>query len=255
MSDAPDRPLVVMPTTSLLESGIDRGPVTYLDSRYTRWIEREGMTSVLVSPAHDDDSVRRLVGLAHGLALAGGEDLHPSAFGEEADPRLGVVNGPRDRLERMALDIASEADLPVLALCRGMQVLNVARGGTLWQDLPSGRPGSVEHRQSGAWHATSHAVRVAADSRLAGITGSQSFEVNSFHHQGIRELGVGLRAVAWAPDGLVEAVEGESGWVLGVQWHPERHPDDAAAEHPDRLLFTAFAEAVKERASSRPRAA
>lgn len=251
MNGASGRPLVAMPTTSLPESGIDRGPVTYLDSRYTGWIEREGLTVLLVSPAHAPDSAHRLLGLADGFALAGGEDLHPSTYGQEPDPRLGTVNAARDRLELLAVRAALDAGLPVLALCRGVQVLNVALGGTLWQDLPSGRPGPVAHRQSGAWHATAHPVRVDPESRLADIVGAGTFEVNSFHHQGIRDVADGLRPVAWAPDGLVEAVEGARGWVVGVQWHPERHADDAPAEHPDRRLFAAFADAVRRRAAAR----
>ena len=244
-----------MPTTSLLESGIDGGPVTYLDSRYTGWIERQDMTALLISPAHDPASVAGLMALADGFALAGGEDLHPSTYDEEAHPRLGEVNGPRDALETAALRLAIAGAMPVLALCRGVQVLNVALGGNLWQDLPSQRPGAVAHRQSGVWHATGHEVRVDPDSRLGAIVGAGSFDVNSFHHQAIREVGPGLRATAWAPDGLVEAVEAEAGWVLGVQWHPERHPDDAPPEHPDRRLVAAFADAVRARAAARGPAA
>ena len=255
MNGSSGRPLVAMPTTSLLEAGIDGGPVTYLDSRYTGWIEREGLTALLVSPAHAPESAHRLIGLADGFALAGGEDVHPSAYGQDPDPRLGMVNAPRDQLELAAVRAALDAGLPVLALCRGAQVLNVALGGTLWQDLPSARPGAVAHRQDGAWHATEHPVRVDPGSRLAKAVGPRTFEVNSFHHQGIRDLGAGLRPVAWAPDGLVEAVEGEAGWVLGVQWHPERHPDDAPEDHPDRLLFAAFADAVRRHAAARRAAA
>lgn len=249
------RPLVAMPTTSLLETGIGEGPVTYLDSRYTGWIEREGMTPLLVSPAFDSASVASLVGLADGFALAGGEDLHPSLYGEAPHPRLAAVNGPRDALEIAALRAALDADLPVLALCRGVQVLNVVLGGTLWQDLPSQRPDSASHRQDGAWHTTSHAVRVAPESRLAEIVGTRAFEVNSFHHQAVRELGTGLQASAWSPDGVVEAVEARDGWVIGVQWHPERHPDGAPDQHPDRRLFAAFADAVRARVAGRASAA
>jgi putative glutamine amidotransferase len=240
-----------MPTTSLLESGIDRGPVTYLDSRYTGWIERYGMAALLISPTHDDASIATLIGMADGLALAGGEDLHPSTFGESPHPRLGTVNGARDHVELSALRLALDAGMPILALCRGAQVLNVAHGGSLWQDLPSQKPGTISHRQSGAWHSTAHEVRAAPDSRLAHIVGAEEFEVNSFHHQAIREVGAGLRATAWAPDGVVEAVEADAGWVVGVQWHPERHPDHAPEEHPDRRLFAAFAEAVRGRAEAR----
>ena len=236
-----------MPTTSLLESGVDRGPVTYLDSRYTRWIEREGMTPLLISPAFDDTTVRHLVELSDGLALVGGEDVHPSAYGEPPHRRLGTVNAPRDRVEQVALEAAEAVGFPILALCRGIQVLNVARGGSLWQDLPEQRPGPVAHRQSAAWFATAHPLRVEAGSRLAAILGTDSVDVNSFHHQAIRDLGEGLRATAWAPDGVIEAVEDDRGWVVGVQWHPERHPDDAPADHPDRLLFSAFATAVRAR--------
>jgi putative glutamine amidotransferase len=146
-------------------------------------------------------------------------------------------------MEFAALEMALDRDLPVLAICRGMQVLNVAPGGSLWQDLPSHRESRVEHRQEAGREVATHDVRVEAGSRLADVLGETSVATNSMHHQGIRVLGDGLRAVGWAEDGLVEGVEmAGRGFVLGVQWHPEELTGNY--EHA-RRLFGAFVEAAR----------
>jgi len=184
---------------------------------------------------------------AAGLLLTGGGDVAPRRYGREPHPRLGAVDDERDEFE---LALASEAvrrDLPVLAICRGLQVLVVACGGTLWQDLPSELPGSVGHGR-GAGPALArergrHRVSLLAGSVAAVAAGAVEFEVNSSHHQAAQVIGGGVVISGWAPDGVVEAVEIPGArFVLGVQWHPEDLLDEA--EHA-RRLFRAYVEAAR----------
>ncbi|HEX5634714.1 MAG TPA: gamma-glutamyl-gamma-aminobutyrate hydrolase family protein, partial [Gemmatimonadales bacterium] len=134
--------------------------------------------------------------------------------------------------------------LPVLGICRGLQLVNVALGGTLWQDLPTEHPTAIPHDRADLRHARTHEVEVVAGSLAAQALGTTRLGVNSFHHQAIRALAPGLRATAFAPDGVIEAVELDGdGWVLAVQWHPEEMVEDAAA--PDRGLFAALADAAR----------
>ena len=174
-----------------------------------------------------------------GLLLTGGTDVDPFLYGAERHPETAAPDRPRDGLELAALDQALAEGIPVFAICRGMQLLNVSRGGTLIQHLDGG-----PHRQPGCLDA--HDIEVAADSRLAAIIGPGRHTVNSRHHQAAGRLGRGLAVTARAAD-VVEAVE-LSGplFVLGVQWHPE---DRVSVSPADRSLFEAFAEA----AASRPR--
>jgi putative glutamine amidotransferase len=188
---------------------------------------------------------------ADGLLLTGGEDVDPARYGALPSPALGTVSRARDILEFALLREARARDLPVLAICRGIQVVNVALGGTLWQDLPSERPGAVAHDVTGDRTARTHRINVAAASRLHAALGASSCAVNSRHHQAVRDLAPGLAATAWSEDGLIEGVEAEGGaWLVGVQWHPEDLADaDQAA--PDHGIFRAFRDAV----SARPAAA
>lgn len=204
-------------------------PYTMLGAQYMWAVERAGGVPLPLSPALGAESLRRLVGMIDGLVLSGGEDVHPARYGEEPHPALGSVSPERDAMETAALAGALERDLPVLAICRGLQLLNVAWGGTLFQDLPAQRPGPLEHRQRAEPERSWHTVTVAPGSRLHTVAGAAELPVNSFHHQGIRRLAAGLREVAWSEDGLIEGVEAEGeGWVVGVQWHPERGPAEGA---------------------------
>lgn len=239
-------PLIAVTTTSVPESGVNQTMDVHLNSTYLAAFERIGMTCLLVTPAHSRESVRQIVGLAHGLVLPGGEDVDPAFYGEEPVPELGLVNPARDVVEFAALEAALERPVPVLAICRGAQVLNVHLGGTLYQDLATQRPGQLRHRQTEPWFSRSHTVRLEEDSLLSGLLRAQELRINSFHHQAIKELGRGLRVSARAEDGLIEGVEmdGEDRWVVGVQWHPERHEAHTPDEDPDLRLIAEFHQAV-----------
>lgn len=242
------RPLIVV-TTSLRPGGAHQLPQVTLNVQYVTGVEDPGGTALLLTPGHSPESIRQVVSLAHGLLLTGGEDVHPSRYGQEPDPALGTVNPPRDEMEFVALEEALRRRIPVLAICRGVQLLNVALGGTLYQDLPTQRPSGIIHEQAAPWNHRWHGARVEADSGLARIFGATELHINSFHHQGIDRLAPGLVPTVWSEDGLVEGVESrEHPWVYGVQWHPERGEAEAPGDprDPDRRLLWALVQAARE---------
>jgi putative glutamine amidotransferase len=207
---------------------------------YLRAIEVAGGLPVVMPPL-ELDAVEPLLDRLSGICLSGGPDLDPAAYHERRHPELGPVEPELDRFE---LELARRADargLPILAVCRGMQALNVARGGTLHQHLPE-RPGvTLDHRQAKPGDVVTHGVRIAAGSALARTMGRRRAQVNSFHHQAVNRLGAGLRAVAWSSDGVIEGIEAPAReFLLGVQWHAEiltTRPEHAA-------LFSALVEAA-----------
>lgn len=184
-----------------------------------------------------------------GLLLSGGADIDPVRYGTAPSPALGALEPIRDDFELALLAAARAQRLPILAICRGLQLVNVAAGGTLWQDLPTERPGPVAHEQAAPPSSPTHAVRIEPGSRTAEALGNGSLRVNSTHHQAIRDLGRGLRATGWAEDGIIEAVEssGSGEWLVGVQWHPER----GSAGLADQRLFRAFVDAAAGKAQER----
>jgi putative glutamine amidotransferase len=176
--------------------------------------------------------------------LTGGEDVSPSCYGAVPHPALGAVSRERDATELALLAAARDRRLPVLAICRGIQLLNAALGGTLIQDLPSQRPSAVKHDQPHDASARTHEIAIVAGTRLAAATGASAMAVNSYHHQAVDRLAPGLRVTATASDGLIEGVETEDAawWVVAVQWHPEDLTDDVRSW--DRGIFRAFADRV-----------
>ena len=197
---------------------------------YIRAVERAGGRAVLVPP--DDDGIEEVLDALDGLVFSGGNDLTPESYGAQADPATNGTNPARDRGELALLTAALERDLPVLAVCRGLEVLNVVRGGDLVQHLPD-VVGHEEHRAV-AGEFSEHPVRVDPSSRIERVSGP----VKSHHHQGLGRLGEGLREVAWAEDGVVEAVEDPSKpFVVGVLWHPEAGDD--------KRLFEQLVEAAR----------
>jgi putative glutamine amidotransferase len=174
--------------------------------------------------------------------------VDPKRYGAAAHPKLGEINPARDATELALIEAARARKLPLLAICRGPQILNVAFGGTLYQDLPSERPSDVNHNPSGERDVRTHDVHITPATRLADATGATAMRVNSYHHQAIDRLGYGLRVTAVAPDGVIEGVEGEdpSWWILAVQWHPEDLTADARAW--DRGIFRAFADEIARHA-------
>jgi putative glutamine amidotransferase len=178
-----------------------------------------------------------------GLLLTGGEDIHPALYGAELSPRCYPPSRERDLFELALFAAARQRELPVLGICRGIQLVNVALGGTLYQDLPTDRPSKIAHDPGSARDARTHAVRLAAGSRAAQALGATDLRVNSFHHQAVDRLAPGLVATGWSEDGVIEAAEGpgEGPWMLTVQWHPEEMHAEAKA--PERGLFRSLVEA------------
>ena len=192
-----------------------------LATLYPEAIERAGGVPVIV-PLLRPEAIGSLLDRVDGVCLPGGPDLQPSVYGQEPHPELGPTEPRVDAVELALVKAADRRGLPILGICRGMQVLNVARGGTLHQHLPDVVGDQLEHRQPEHGSVTTHHVETAPHSRLRSILGGPRLEVNSFHHQGIQTLGKNLVATAWAEDGAIEAVEDQRGrLVIGVQWHAE----------------------------------
>jgi putative glutamine amidotransferase len=215
---------------------------------YLRAVERAGGLPVVLPPLALD-RISPLLDRLSGVLLSGGPDLDPAAYGRAAHHELGPTEPQLDAFE---VQLAREADargLPILGICRGAQALNVARGGTLHQHLPEITDGSIAHRQHRPGTEVTHEVHVAPRSRLAAVVGCPRVAVNSFHHQSVDRLGDGLRAVAWALDGIIEAIEGwGTSLLLGVQWHAEMLVEDPA----HLALFRRLVAACEERERGRP---
>ena len=190
---------------------------------YVRAVERAGGRAVLVPP--DEDGNEEILDALDGLVFSGGNDLAPESYGAQAHPATNGTNPARDRGELALLTAALDRDLPVLAICRGFEVLNVARGGDLVQHLPD-VVGHEEHRAV-LGEFSDHAVSVDPSSRIGEVRGA----VKSHHHQALGQVGDGLREVAWAEDGTVEALEDpDKPFLVGVLWHPEAGEDQRLFE-------------------------
>ncbi|HEU5209309.1 MAG TPA: gamma-glutamyl-gamma-aminobutyrate hydrolase family protein [Longimicrobiales bacterium] len=238
-------PRVALTTTCIDEGGTYQRPAVAIYESYINALEAVGLATVLITPAHSPQAVRALMNACAGLVLSGGEDVDPARYGAEPSPALGSVNRRRDEVEFNALEYALQQQMPVLGICRGAQVINVAMGGTLFQDLATERPGPVLHQQREDWGQRTHCASVVTGSRLHEIVQNEELFINSYHHQAIRDVAPGLSVVARAEDGMVEAVEGrDQPWLVGVQWHPERYEASTPGNDPDRLLFQAFAEVL-----------
>ena len=210
-----------------------------LNAAYARAAIAAGLTPLVVPSLISKDHAADVIAAVGGLMLTGGEDVDPRYYGESRHAQLEATDDGRDAVELALYRAARERRVPILAICRGIQLVNVAEGGTLYQDLPSQHPSSVTHAGTNA----RHGLRVGPGTLLERVAGHPA-SVNSRHHQAVKTLAERLRAVAWAEDGVIEAVEPAdpgSGWLLGVQWHPE---DDVEAG-----LFEGFADAVQRSAT------
>ena len=218
-----------------------------LNLAYPGAVSAAGGAPVVIPPFVPEDELESLLERVDGVVLSGGPDIHPSLYGQEEHEELGPTFPSLDRFELALVRRALERDLPLLGICRGAELLNVARGGTLVQHLPG-------HRQQEEGRVATHDVRVEEDSPLSRALGTTRTAVNTFHHQAVDELGGGVRAVAWADDGTVEGIElAGPEFAVGVQWHAEGLIDHDA----QRSLFAAFvAAATRYRSKAkRPRAA
>ncbi|SDO89453.1 putative glutamine amidotransferase [Paenibacillus sp. yr247] len=189
---------------------------------YSRSLERAGAIPVLL-PVLETIGVEKLLDRLDGLLLTGGSDVNPILYGEQPKGYLGKLEPERDAFELALINSALERDMPVFGICRGLQIINVALGGSLYQDLEKdlGIEYCHSHRQFRKWQAT-HPVHIVEDSKLYRLVGQEELWVNSYHHQAVKNLGRSLKVTARSKDGLVEAVEStDHSYVVAVQWHPE----------------------------------
>ncbi len=196
----------------------------YLGRDYSEAVEAAGGTPVHISLIPDPDYISAVVDDLDGILLPGSDsDVDPLRYGSEPHPRLGTVQPIKDETDLLVLAEVEKRRLPLFAICFGMQVLNVSRGGTLIQDIGAQVPKAIKHEQGAPRDRPSHGVKLAAASLSAKLAAGDTALVNSHHHQAIEKVGRELIATAWASDGLIEAVEDSrpDRFVLGVQWHPE----------------------------------
>ncbi|UOF91296.1 gamma-glutamyl-gamma-aminobutyrate hydrolase family protein [Fodinisporobacter ferrooxydans] len=212
---------------------------------YARSIERAGGIPVML-PILEPSSIGKLLERLDGLLFAGGADVNPLHYGEAPKAYLGSVEEERDTFELLLAGQALLRDMPIFGICRGLQILNVAQGGSLYQDLQQemGPEHFHAHEQYRKWQAT-HTVRISPQSRLYQAVGQSELMVNSYHHQGIKLLGNGFAATAHSADGVIEAIESQTHrFVVAVQWHPEMMSE----KHPlQQQLFDSFIRQVRNR--------
>lgn len=244
------RPLIGITTQSLHSiDGIPDGlPSSWvMNQRYAHTVAAAGGVPVLVPLLWEDpDTLRALYDRLDGVFIPGGVDMDPATFHEAPHAKLGRIDPPRDATELMLARWSVDDGKPLFGLCRGLQVINVALGGTLHQDLAAEMPGAIKHdyfpNAGFTREHLAHDVRIEPSSRLGRIVGDQTLPVNSMHHQGIRTLGEGLTATAFAPDGLIEALESSNDqYLVAVQWHPEALADRDAKM---AALFHSFIQAT-----------
>lgn len=236
------KPVVLVTTSTVQRSrGLLRQD-TLTGRNYAQALVAAGALPML-APTTEPDLAPLYATTADALLLSGGCDIDPLRFGSEPDPHLGEVDGERDAFEIAMYKAFRLAGKPVLGICRGIQLINTAEGGSLHQHVPSVR-GAIQHEQAELSGRPHHRVTLEAGSMLAAAFGSQTISANSYHHQAVDRIGDGLRAVGRSADGLIEALEGESGaFLLGVQWHPEMSWKAFPEHHtPFRLLVEAIAQ-------------
>jgi len=219
-------------------------------STYTRAVELAGGAPIAIPLQLTEETLSGIFAHLDGLLLAGGADVHPSEFGEEVAPFCGEIDRASDIVELNLLRWAMREQMPILGICRGLQMLNVAAGGTLYQDIAAQIPGALrhEHVQGDPHNRLAHSIEIEAQSRLARALGATRLAVNSQHHQAIKQVAPEWRVVARAPDGIVEGIESPNGqFVVGVQFHPEWLVDDDA-----RMvrLFKEFVDATQSKDGS-----
>ncbi len=228
------RPLIGL--NADFDNGTDR-PFHKLFAEYTAAVRSAGGLPVLLPTFADEDEATLALDRLDGLVLTGGRDIDPAAYGRDKHPKTQTVPA-----ERAASDIllarAALRRRPLLGICMGCQLLNVAAGGTLIQDIPSGLPDALDHSRHDRGGDVVHRIDITEGTRLHSILGALSLDVNSTHHQAIDRVGEGLVVSARSSDGVIEAVEAPDRWVIGVQWHPERLT--ARSEH--LALFEALVE-------------
>ncbi len=241
------RPVVAISASTRVTEGAER---VRLNQAYVEAVERAGLLPIIVPPLNDPSDVHQILNAVSGLVLSGGEDVDPQHYGAHRHPATGDPHPERDACELELARWARNRSLPTLAICRGVQLLNVSLGGTLIQDIPSLVSNAEAHDANAERASRTHTVHVEPGSHLAGALGATELRVNSIHHQALDRVAQGLRVTATAGDGVIEGVEwsGSEWWALGVQWHPEELT--LTSESWDRHLFLAFAAACEAHITS-----
>ncbi len=208
---------------------------------YMDGIQDAGAIPVILPMTDNAEDLKEAFALVNGLLMTGGHDVSPAMYNAERSPFCGEPCDTRDRMEKLLYEMAVEADKPVLGICRGIQIINVLQGGTLYQDIPAEYHTATEHHMMPPYTDTAHKVRICRPSALYDLLQTETLGVNSYHHQAVRTLGKGLDVMAVSEDGLVEAVSRKgSRFVWGIQWHPEF---SFRVDEASRKIFKAFADA------------
>lgn len=194
---------------------------SYVNEDYVDSVVQNGGVPFIIPFTEDDEVIKMQLEHVNGLILSGGHDVDPHLYGEEPEQKIGATWPARDHFDMRLLKLAEEKGIPVLGICRGMQIINVAHGGKLYQDLSYRSEHTLKHMQGHTPSLPTHGMKVVEGSKLAEVLGKTEFLVNSFHHQIVKTVAPDLIEVATAPDGVPEGIENEEGTVLGVQWHPE----------------------------------
>lgn len=222
---------------------IDNELNTRVQNPYIHAIEMSGGIPVLFPYVEEDETVERLVDICDGFFFTGGVDIDPERYGEEPSENLGALQESRDDFEFRVFQEVIKTSKPILAICRGAQLINVALGGTLYQDIPSEVDTKIAHKQSEHKFSPSHDVKIIVDTPLYGMMQTEQIKANSFHHQAIKRLGKGPEIMAVAEDGIVEAVYlPKSQYVRAYQWHPERLFE---TDMHNRMIFEDFIRACQ----------
>jgi putative glutamine amidotransferase len=218
--------------------GIERA---YVNDEYIQAVEKAGGVPILLPVVNHEECILAQLEVCSGLLFPGGQDIHPKYYASEAHLYLGDINSRVDEYQLQLIRSALESGKPILGICRGIQLLNVACGGTLLQDLSEAPRQCLKHFQNGRQYEVMHQVKTASGSILENLLGSE-FWVNSYHHQAVLDVGAGLTVIATASDGVIEAVQmNDRDFVLGVQWHPERM---IAKSDPMMVLFEQLVKAA-----------
>jgi putative glutamine amidotransferase len=246
----PIRPVIGIAAETLGEAPVHTSPGWVMEQRYVQVLAGLGAVPWMIPLLMGDEgTLQSIYPRLDGVFLTGGVDIDPGCYQQQRHPLCGRTDPPRDWTETRLLQWAMRDRKPILGVCRGLQMINVTLGGSLFQDVPTQMAGAVQHDVlappgGDSCNAIMHPVRVAPGTKLHDILGASEIEVNSTHHQAIAELAQGLTPSAWAPDGLIEAIESSNRggpYLVAVQWHPE---DMAHNVPPMRQLFQSFLEAA-----------
>ena len=235
------RPIIGITCTSTASSGSSTNHG--IGASYINAIEHVGGTPILLPLVRQDSCIADFLSMIDGLLLSGGVDVDPFFYGEEPKPKMGRIDVSRDYVESWLITRAIEMNLPILGICRGIQMLNVAAGGTLYQDLSMSSNPVLKHRQMAPGSHATHTIHVREGSRLMDILKHSKFRVNSFHHQAVKDAAPGFVVTASTRDGIIEAIEDtRHDFVVGVQFHPELMWENTP---PIMTLFATFVSEAK----------